>query len=297
MALLLAAACAALLPQGKEPPARLRVLPRSEIIRGKDGRAWALGDTTKLLADLNANGPVLLDVDHGSVKGTDGKAAGWLSDFQLTAEGIEAAIEWTPIGEDLFSKKAYRYLSPTLHYDTAGATSDTLGTIRGLHSVGLVNTPNLDGLSALNSQTQDMTDAQIQALTAALTSAISNGFQALASQLPKTPEAPRPADVAANAIKVAINAVVDGAVASGKIAPASKDAYLAMAGANGENLAALQTLVNGLPVLVSTNAQGLGSAGTSSAAPAAFDSTDRMIVSQLGLTEEQYRASKGELAK
>jgi len=146
------------IPQGT--PQRLTVLPRTDVIRGKDGRAWKLGDRAALLATLNAQGPVLVDIGHGSVTGANAQAAGWLSDFRFEEDGLTGAVEWTPIGEELLSKKAFRYLSPTLQYDTTGATSDILGTVRTLHSVGLVNTPNLQGLSALNNES----DYQVEAV-------------------------------------------------------------------------------------------------------------------------------------
>lgn len=290
----LIAACALSLPSG-ELPKRLLVLPKGETVRGRDGRAWSMRDEAAILAQLTQ--PVLLDENHASVhaapRGSRSPAAGWLSDFKFTDQGLEAAVDWTPYGEELFSKKSYRYLSPALQYDKVGASSDTQGTIRGLHSVGLTNHPNLD-LPALNAQeTTDMTPEQLKALT----DAIAAGFSALEAKLPTQPvkvvaeEAP----VAPNAaIAVAVNAVVDAAVTAGKIAPASKADYVAMGGDSQASLERLQKLITGLPALVATNAQDLGSAGKPD--PRALSKVELQVVKAMGITEDQYRAQKGELA-
>lgn len=288
---ILIASCAQLLPSG-ELPTRLVVLPRGERVKGRDGRAWSLKDETAVLAQL-ATTPVLLDENHASVhaapRGARSPAAGWLSDFKFTDAGLEAQVDWTPYGAELFSKKAYRYLSPALTYDQVGATPDTQGTIRGLHSVGLTNHPNLD-LPALNAQDpENMTPEQIKALTDALSGAIASGFQAISAQLAAKLEV-KDAPVAPNAdsaatVKVAVNAVVESAVAAGKIAPASKDAFVAMGGETAASLALLQTTIAAMPALV-----GVNSIEKPKDAPAELSAAQKLICKNLGITEEQFRS-------
>jgi len=295
---LLIAACSAL-PEG-ELPKRLVVLPAGETVRGRDGRAWSVKDREAILAQLTR--PVLLDENHASVhaapKGAPSPACGWLSGFTFTDAGLEAEVDWTPYGADLFTKKAYRFLSPALTWDITGATPTVLGTVRGLHSVGLTNDPNLD-LPALNAQDLDhMNPEQIAALTAALTTAIASGFEALSAKLQPVKSEPE-TQVDANAqgapaIKVAVNAVVDAAVAGGKIAPATKDAYVALGGETAESLAKLQELVKGLPPLVATNAQSTGA--KQGDGPKPLTKLELDMVRAMNVTEEQFRAQRGELA-
>jgi len=175
-------------------------------------------------------------------KGEPAPASGWLSDWRFDTEGLTAAVEWTPIGTELFSKKAYRYLSPALLHDGVGGKNDTtMGNVIGLHSVALTNDPNLD-LPALNSRENPVNEAQLKALGLAadateeqimariaeldaagkvakpdaLVTEMKAGFAAL---LEGVKELIKPAAVAPNASKdahqIAVNAVLDSAVAAG----------------------------------------------------------------------------------
>jgi phage I-like protein len=142
-----------------------------------------------------------------------------------------------------------------------------------------------------------MTPEQIQALTQAMTAAIASGFEALSAKLPTAPVAePKSETVVApnavDAIKVAVNAVVDAAVSAGKIAPASKDQYVVMGGESADSLKNLQTLVSGLPVIVATNAALPKPAGSDKPA---LTAQQTKVCRELGITEDQFRAQKGEL--
>ena len=79
---------------------------------------------------------LVVDYEHATLKaaetGQQNPAAGWISKY---------------VWEDMIDSGEYRYLSPVLEYDT-------LGNVRGLHSVALTNSPALDGmaLAALSRQ-------------------------------------------------------------------------------------------------------------------------------------------------
>ena len=274
------ALCASLeLPQGALPE-RLTVVPAGETLAGRDGRKWTVKDRQAILAQLTSAGPVLLDENHASAlaapSGGKSPACGWLSDFKWSEAGLNAAVEWTPYGQELFSKKAYRYLSPALLHDTC-SERDTLGNVLGLHSVGLTNHPNLD-LPALNSRKAPMNEEQLKALglqadatqeqivariaeldaaakapkADAVLTELKSGLATLAETVKGLVDAAKPAEKpalnAAETHALALNAVLDAAVQAGKIAPASRAGFAAMA-ADGAQLAKLQELINGMPVI------------------------------------------------
>jgi len=323
------ALCAAMpLAFGGEPPKRIVVLPSGPEIRGRDGRAWAVKDRAAILAQLSQR-PILLDENHASVhaapNGQPSPAAGWLSDFSFTDQGLEAAVEWTPYGLDLFSKKAYRYVSPAL-FHTAQSASGVLGAVRGLHSVGLTNSPNLD-LPALNSQDHtmkltaeqltalglaaDATDEQIAAKIVAVVQAKATTPE-LGSVLSKIQDtlaglvAAKGSTVAAvagnaaapsEAHTIAVNAVVDAGIAAGKVAPGSKDAFVKQGGSTLESLKLLQELIASLPVLVATNAGALGNGAGGGGGNGASKLTpqQRAICKDLQVSEEEFLKSRSEL--
>lgn len=273
------------------------VLPAGDEVRGVDGRAWSVKDRAAILAQLTK--PIPLDENHSTVhaapQGGKSPACGWLSDFQFTDAGLEAAVEWTPYGAERFLKKEYRFLSPALKYSSAGATTSVLGTVHGLHSVGLTNHPNFDGLTALNSEeSPDMTPEQLKAMTDALTAAIAAGFSALETKLaPATvkeivkDETVAPNAIAVEALSVAVNTVLDAAVTAGKIAPASREKYAAMVGTSTAGLKSLTDVIATLPVLVGTNAPITLPAKD---APEALTANQKLVCKQLGISEEQFRA-------
>ncbi len=126
---------------------RILILPLGEI-NGVDGRSWTLpeADASRLLKIIDGNGlDIVLDYDHGAVTGSS-RAAGWLRNFRVEASGITAELEFTEAGQAAVAAKEYRYLSPA--FEAKGKR------ILRLHSVALVNTPNLTELPALNSQQQ-----------------------------------------------------------------------------------------------------------------------------------------------
>ncbi|MDY7001710.1 MAG: phage protease [Thermodesulfobacteriota bacterium] len=122
---------------------RILILPLGEI-QGRDGRRWILtrGDAGAVVDKVHAEGvDIVIDYDHGTYAGS-GKAAGWLRDFKADAQGITAVAEFTPAAEESIDNKEFRYLSPAFLSEGE--------RILALESVGLVNTPNIADLPALN---------------------------------------------------------------------------------------------------------------------------------------------------
>jgi phage I-like protein len=198
--------------------------------------------------------------------------------------------------------------------------------------VGLTNSPNLD-LPALNSQDHtmkltaeqltalglaaDATDEQIAAKIVAVVQAQPKGVAPeLGSVLSKIQDTlaglvaakgstgAAVAAVAGNATaepseahSIAVNAVVDAAITAGKVAPGSKAAFVKQGGTTLESLKLLQELIASLPVLVATNAGGLGTGGGGNGGSGASKLTpeQQAICKDLGVSEAEFLKSRSEL--
>ena len=148
---LLVAACSMSLSAQSE---HFVIIPEGEF-RGIDGRpfdapAWILTPEhgREMVAVLNQrNVDLVIDYEHSTLiakeKGEPAPAAGWLKPNGFTyVEGVglcSTQFEWTEKAQGFIDSGEYKYISPVFFYDTTG-------TILGLHSVALTNTPNLDQL-------------------------------------------------------------------------------------------------------------------------------------------------------
>lgn len=121
----------------------VKILPIGKEVQGIDGRKFAV-DAEKVLESLKKEpADLMLDLNHDS----KGEAMGWFKNPKLKEDGIYAELETTPKGKELIENRLYRYLSPAIFIQKEGEVAKATR----LHSVGLVNRPNLGGL-ALNSQ-------------------------------------------------------------------------------------------------------------------------------------------------
>ncbi|PAF46117.1 hypothetical protein BKH46_08900 [Helicobacter sp. 12S02634-8] len=129
--------------QGESIAKEVKILPVGKEIQGIDGRKFAVDGEEVLEALKKEPADLMLDLNHDS----KGEAMGWFKNPKLKEDGIYAELEPTPKGKELIDNKLYRYLSPAIFVQKEG---DVAKAVR-IHSVGLVNQPNLGGL-ALNSQ-------------------------------------------------------------------------------------------------------------------------------------------------
>lgn len=147
---LLVAACSMSLSAQSE---HFVIIPEGEF-RGIDGRpfdapAWILTPEhgREMVAVLNQRSvDLVIDYEHSTLiakeKGEPAPAAGWLkpNGFTYVRGGLcSTQFEWTEKAQGFIDSGEYKYISPVFFYDTTG-------TILGLHSVALTNTPNLDQL-------------------------------------------------------------------------------------------------------------------------------------------------------
>lgn len=251
--------------QGNTLPERIDVLPGGKRITGRDGRSWNNPNPGAVAEKVNSAGlDLVLDFEHATEvlapKGHPAPAAAWLNDLRVEPDGrITAAVKgWTPAGEAAVLNREYRYISPAVNYHPRTME------IVGLSSAGLTNKPNLP-LAALNHEQQEditMLKKILKALglpedaseetalnavaklhTDVQTALNSAATPSLDKFVPRADYETALNRAAAAEAKVAqidkdklegeIATAINQALLDGKIAPASKDFYMATCRAEG----------------------------------------------------------------
>lgn len=273
-------------PEPGKVPQWVLLIPAGEFT-GRDKRAWNNSDPQAVIAHTRALGrDIPFDVEHATeIKGPQGEyatAVGWISvkDLEIRDGAIWGKVAWNEGDCWLIKSKSYRYYSPAFTYDSTGK-------VTSIKSVGLTNAHNLQ-LPALNSQQQRGTDDM--SLPAAIRQALglnddANEAQAvqaigqlkqdhqLALNRAETPDpekfvpkadlelALNRANSAETALKTVndekLEAAIDHAIeVDKKIAPASRDHYLALCREASKPLETFQNLVGTLPAIVGTEGNG-----------------------------------------
>lgn len=286
---------------------RITVLPLGEI-KGRDGRYWDLTseDAAALVNRLHADGvDIVIDYEHGTYSG-NGRAAGWLRDFRADPEGVTARVEFTASALEQIRANEYRYLSPAFAAEGS--------RILALESVGLVNSPNLAALPALNQKEKDMDEKDkaelkvaqeaVAAVKTELNAARSEYEGKLSAQAEKHKSevgkllievntlkaeiAKRDADVATREI----TALVDTAIAEGKLAPGQKDSAVKL-GLNSH--ADLEAFIRASPLSLNglKAKQGEGRSGQEPPS-GSLDETELAMCRMLGVKPEDFQKNKKE---
>lgn len=114
---------------------------RGPFLAGSGGTLQAIIDRTKEIAGSTE---LVIDYDHQSVFGArDGvggtaKAAGWVKEMEVRADGIWGRVEWTAAAAEAIRASEYRYLSPVLVHAKSN------GAVLAIRMAALTNTPALD---------------------------------------------------------------------------------------------------------------------------------------------------------
>jgi phage I-like protein len=284
------------------------VLLRPGTNRGRDGRAFLNDQPDGIVADFTAgNIDVPIDIEHATElrgpKGEPAPAQGWIKKLTALNGELIADVEWTEHGAALVAGKAYRYISPAFLHRKDN------GRITRLLSVGLTNKPNLD-LPSLNNQTLE-TDMDRAAIAAALGIAatatdadVITAINSMRSSLdrpdpnkfvPKadldaalnraTTAEQKLADQGKQAQIASAVALVDQGVKDGKIAPASRDHYLAICRQDG-GLAQVEALLKTLPNL--TDASGFDRIAPGDK-PGELTAAQKALCAQHGISEDDFK--------
>lgn len=292
-----------------EAPEWVQLFPKGPTIEARDGRKWTLRDPQVVVAAFKANGADLpFDTDHAvelkGPKGEDAPARGWITDVEVRDGEVWGKVDWTSAGARLVQSKAYRYVSPAFRHTKAGE-------IIALSSAALVTRPALRmaALAHQQQETNEMTLAQrLAALLGLAAAATDDDIVAKATeQVALAAETRDPAKFvpaadlsaaltratdaetelatlkASDATKVA-TAAVDDAIAAGKIAPASKDHWLAIASATPD---AFTKAVEAMPALTAET-RTRKSPDAAAGGAEGLDADQLAICSQLGLEPADF---------
>lgn len=221
------------------------------VFSGLDGRTWNNSNPDAVVASFTKKRP--FDVEHAThILGPKGKPApayGWIQALENIDGEVWGMVEWNEDGERVLGAKNYAFYSPSFTYDANGV-------VKRITSAALTNDPNLDQLPALNREETPMplpvelTQALglgADADTASALTAINtlkadhqlalnraNAGPDLAKFVPKETyelalnRATTAEDKVKQTEEAKLGALVDDAIAAGKIAPANKEMFLGM---------------------------------------------------------------------
>ena len=304
------------LGEGDAPPDWIELFPPGPDLAGLDGRKWTLGDLSGIAERSMAAG-LKLPVDwehsqfHRAPKGEEAPASGWIDKIEVRGGRLAARVDWTERGAKSVSSKEYRYFSPDFN-------SNAAGEIVSVNGGGLVGHPNfvLGELAARQQQEGAMNDllkrliaalgldadttadravAAVEALKGDLARAVAaQGSPSLDKWVPRADHEAMTQRAVAAESKLAersqsdIDAVIDQAVADGKITPATKDYHRANCAREG-GLEEFKRYIAAVPAIASTqqppgNPPEPGTAGDEAYA--------RAIAKQMNLPEDYLEKRK-----
>lgn len=262
----------------------------------------------------------VIDFEHQTLRsaenGKPAPAAGWFSRLEARADGLWAVgVEWTAQAAQMIADKQYRYISPVFPYDRR------TGAVLGIAHAALTNDPGLDGLTdlaamaALANQfltppTQE--EMPMKALLAALglpeTATEAEALAALSALKATSPDPAKYVDVGVLTAKHAehalvaaelaalkaekhqaeVDAVIQAALAAGKLSPATEPHARKLAEVGLADLSAF--IDASVPVIVPDTTQTGGKGGDGK--PHQHSGVDTAVMKALGLTAEQFAAGK-----
>ena len=290
-----------------EVPEWVHLLPAGEIRTNDNRGPYTVASMSAIASASLKDGERLpIDechaIDRAAPLGLPAPARGWIVELQARDDGLWGRVEWTEEGQRLMAGKAYRGISPAILHDKA---KRVMGVLRA----SLINTPNLQGLTALHSEETAMDwktrliellgldgSADDAAIDAALSAKLNAKVELCSEDLLNLP-----AVVAlqgqVNELTTQLNTVrddqarkdaaayVDGAIAEGRagLKPV-RDEYIAL---HMSNPASAQKLIGAMPVLKGTVLAG-------DPAPAAGEGglgdADHQVMALMGLSEDEYKA-------
>jgi len=311
------------------PPEWIMLVPAGRI-EAVDGRVF-LNDTPEaVVATFQNHGLQLpIDVNHKSEvapAGEETPAMGWITALDVREGAIWARVEWTPRGREALANREYRYISPAFYHDEAGRILEIVSA--ALVTQPAFRMPALAGRAASpsphQSQETDMDrkelcrrlglpeDADDAAVFAAI-DALKAGKAAAAAETAPDPGkfVPRAdyehvqkqlaaaqqalAEREQAELKREAEQLVEDGVRAGKIAPATRDFWLQLAGRDREGLRQVKEFLESAPRIVPPATAGAAEDGETNEEPGrrkALTAVERAVAAQLGLTAEEFMEAK-----
>ena len=296
-------------------------MPAGATVRGEDGREWSNPDPADVVRATNASGHRhAVDENHSiDKKGAHGEpspATGWFDDVRLNDNGeIVAPVQWTPRGQELLAGGSYGFISPVFTFDRR--TRRVLKIVRA----SLTNSPNFTQMTALNHEEDSMelpatiiaalglnadaTEAEVvTAINTLKTPAATatNGAVDLALYAPRADLQQMEAR-ALNAeqalaernkedLRERAERLIDEAINSDKpkIAPSSRDAYLAMCNTE-EGLQKVEAILKTQPPILSNGSQ-VPTGAPGSETDTALNAAERQVAEAAGLSDKEWAELK-----
>lgn len=141
--------------QGEDVPTWVHLLPKAGRVDTYDDRGpYRYGDAARVIAaSMSHKGRLIIDENHSTDlagrAGFEAPARGYITAMEEREDGIWAEVDWTSSGRALLADRAYWGISPVFRHDKAG-------NIQIVLRASLTNDPNLRGLTALNTENDDM---------------------------------------------------------------------------------------------------------------------------------------------
>lgn len=290
----------------KRGPEWIKIAPRGRFT-ARDGRSFEI-DPELLVSRFAADGVDLpIDIDHATVKkamfGEAAPAVGWISELQARADGLYGRVGWLDEGLRVLSARTHRYVSPTLKTDEAGKAywlhsaalvAAPAASMPAVASATLTTTtlktepPMLKAIAAALGLTEDAAEASCLSAIASLKGRIDPAIHNQALEQIRTLTTQIETGRAAQH-QAKVETLLEDALKARKIAPAQRDSYAALC-ATPEGFAEVEKLFG-------TLGAGLAPSGLDSRLPpettATLSAEDRLVIQQLGLSEEEYRKANG----
>ena len=311
--------------EGNKIPNTIQLLPAGDYAAGRDGRRWTKRNAESIARKSNEYLPQhIIDENHATdlkaPRGESAPAMGWFANVRAEEDGsIWADVVWTARGKNALENQEYRYISPVFECDTSGE-------IIKIMRAALTNSPNLELQNLNSTQTapadnpakeiimkkeicaalglpETATDNEVLAAISALkTQANSAQKVDLAAYAPRADLAQMEARaIAAEKLNAEMNAAqlkekalsaVEKAVAERKIAPASKDAYLAMC-ATEEGFSTFTKIMESSPALIPAGTSGAAGTPPTAETQTELNAEEESICKAMGYTKEEWLKIKG----
>lgn len=294
-------------------PEWIMLYPAGRLVVGRDKRRFTVQDPAAVIAATRPMLPLVIDYEHDfelRSPGQDTPAAGWIEDLEVRDGAIWGRVAWAERAANAIAGREWRFISPVLLFRR---DTDPMEVV-ALASAGLTHRPNLD-LKALNRAAHtptedpvkdlliklfglkaDATDADIIAAANALKVEHDKALNSVATAY--VPKAQHDETVAAlNKARGELEAIaeagrkaratelIDGAVSAGKIAPAARDAYLALA---NNSFDATKAAIDAMPVVLQPGADKTAKADPAAANARALTAEEKALCAQLGVAEADF---------
>jgi phage I-like protein len=292
------------------PPEWIQLTPRGPVT-ARDGRPFSF-DPEKLAAASAREGLRLpIDFAHESdyVALLGAKPArGWITALEARPEGLFGRVEWLPDAVAALTAKSYRYISPTFWLEgdkrtarlmkgAALVTSPALGMPALAASTPTSTPPGerpmknlLAKLGLTENATEDEALAKLSALTTPDPAAYAPMAQLSAANAALADAQKKLADIEAAAETAKCQALIDQGVSDGRIAPAARAQFLAMAQAS---YAAASAAIAAMPALLAAGADKTAKdAEAGGPEQGALSPEELGMASALGLSADAYKAAK-----